>query len=80
TGYVITLGNGTSPAGLILGGSSAAINGGTLQFGNSEAVITVRGTTAVSSTLAGTNGLTLAGTGTLTLSNTSSGLYGMVNV
>ncbi|WP_163276998.1 hypothetical protein, partial [Klebsiella aerogenes] len=31
TGYVITLGNGTSPAGLILGGSSAAINGGTLQ-------------------------------------------------
>jgi autotransporter-associated beta strand protein len=80
TGETLTLGNGTEPAGLILGGSSAAITGGTLQFNGSEAVIVVRGTTVVSSTLAGTNGLTLAGTGTLTLSSVSSGLSGVVNI
>ena len=80
TGRTLTLGDGTSPAGLILGGSSAAINGGTLQFNGSEAVVVVRGTTVISSALAGTNGLTLAGTGTLTLSSASAELSGPVDI
>jgi autotransporter-associated beta strand protein len=80
TGKTLTLGDGTNPAGLILGGSSAAITGGTLAFGGSEAVVVVRGTAVVSSALTGTNGLTLAGTGTLTLSAASSGLSGVVNI
>jgi autotransporter-associated beta strand protein len=80
TGTTLTLGNGTNPTGLILGGSGAAINGGTLAFGGSEAVVVVRGTTSVTSALTGTNGLTLAGTGTLTLGAVSSGLSGFVNV
>jgi autotransporter-associated beta strand protein len=80
TGKTLTLGDGTNPAGLILGGSGAAINGGTLAFGGSEAVVVVRGTTSVTSALTGTNGLTLAGTGTLTLGAVSSGLSGFVNV
>ena len=74
TGRTLTLGDGTNPAGLILSGSSAAINGGTLAFGGSEAVVVVRGNTTVSSALTGTNGLTLAGSGTLTLSAVSAGL------
>jgi autotransporter-associated beta strand protein len=80
TGKTLTLGDGTNPAGLILGGSSAAISGGTLQFNGSEAVIIVRGTTVISSALAGTSGLTLAGTGTLTLSSASPGLSGPVDI
>ncbi len=76
----LTLGDGSNPAGLILSGSSAAITGGTLAFGGSEADVVVRGTTIVSSVLTGTNGLTLAGTGTLTLSAVSSGFSGFVNV
>lgn len=80
TGMTLTLGDGTNPAGLILSGSSAAINGGTLAFGGSEALVFVRGTTAVSSLLTGTNGLTLSGTGTLTLSSASAGLTGPVDI
>lgn len=80
TGHTLTLGDGTNPAGLILSGSSAAITGGTLAFGGSEAVVIVRSTTTVTAALTGTNGLTLAGTGTLTLGAASSGLSGVVNV
>jgi autotransporter-associated beta strand protein len=80
TGQTLTLGDGSNPAGLILGGSSAAITGGTLAFGGSEAAVFVRGTTAVSSTLTGTNGLTLSGSGTLTLSSASAGLTGPVDI
>ena len=78
TGFTITLGNGTNPAGLIMDGGSAAINGGTLQFNGSEAVIYAKGTSYITSTLAGTGGLTVSGSGTLVLSGAAGQLSGPV--
>jgi fibronectin-binding autotransporter adhesin len=71
TGFTITLGDGTDPAGLIMDGGSAAINGGTLAFGGSEAIIYAKGSSTISSAITGSNGLTVAGSGTLTLSPTA---------
>ncbi len=86
-GNTLTLGDGTNPAGLILGGSGSnvsGISGGTLAFGGSEGVIFIRSTSGsgntISSTITGTNGLTIAGAGWLTLSAVSSGLSGPVNI
>jgi len=72
TGHTITLGDGTDPAGLIMGGGSAAITGGTLAFGGSEAFIYAKGTSSISAEITGSNGLTLAGSGTLQLSTVAS--------
>jgi fibronectin-binding autotransporter adhesin len=71
TGFTITLGDGTDPAGLIIDGGSAAINGGTLAFGDSQAIIYAKGSSTISSAITGSGGLTLAGSGTLTLSPTA---------
>jgi fibronectin-binding autotransporter adhesin len=71
TGFTITLGDGTDPAGLIMGGGSAAINGGTLAFGGSQAIIYAKGSSTITSAITGSNGLTVAGSGTLTLSPTA---------
>jgi fibronectin-binding autotransporter adhesin len=71
TGFTITLGDGTDPAGLIMGGGGAAITGGTLAFGGSQAIIYTKGSSTISSEITGTGGLTLAGSGTLTLSPTA---------
>ena len=71
TGFTITLGDGTDPAGLIMGGGSAAITGGTLAFGGSQGIIYAKGSSTISSAITGTNGLTLAGSGSLTLSPTA---------
>ncbi len=82
TGFTITLGNGSNPAGLILSGSGAAITGGMLQFNGSEGVIIQRGSSTISSTIAGTNGMTLVGgtsSATLTVSSVSA-LSGAINV
>lgn len=68
TGFTIVLGDGSDPAGLIMGGGSAAITGGTLAFGGSQAIIYAKGTSTISSEITGSNGLTLAGSGTLILS------------
>jgi fibronectin-binding autotransporter adhesin len=79
TGFSITLGDGTDPAGLILDGGTAEILGGTLAFGGSEAFIYAKGSNTVSSEITGSNGLTLAGSGTLTLS-TVAALSGAITV
>ncbi len=78
-GQTLTVGDGTDPAGLIMEGT-AAISGGTLAFGASEAVIDVKATNTVSSAITGTGGLTLAGSGTLNLTGTAGGLSGPINV
>jgi autotransporter-associated beta strand protein len=78
-GDTLTIGNGSNPAGLILEGTTA-INGGTLAFGASEAVIDVKSTNTISSAVTGTGGLTLAGSGTLVLSGTAGGLSGPINI
>ncbi len=52
TGHTITLGDGTDPAGLIMGGGS-------------EAFIYAKGTSTISAEITGSNGLVLAGSGTL---------------
>ncbi len=74
TGHTLTLGDGTDPAGLILN-SSAAINGGTLAFGGSEAVMYAKGSTTnantITSTITGTGGITLSGSGQLNLNTAS---------
>jgi fibronectin-binding autotransporter adhesin len=93
SGKTLTLGDGTNPAGLILGGSSSNssnIKGGILNFGGSEAVIYSRSTgststpiapdSEISSEIRRTNGLTLAGEGNLLLSNASPLLTGPVNI
>jgi autotransporter-associated beta strand protein len=80
TGHTITLGDGTDPAGLIMDGGNAAITGGTLAFGGSQAIIYAKGSSTISAAITGTNGLTLAGSGTLTLSTASPGLSGAVTI
>jgi autotransporter-associated beta strand protein len=80
TGHTITLGDGTDPAGLIMDGGSAAITGGTLAFGGSQAIIYAKGSSTISAAITGTNGLTLAGSGTLTLGAASAGLSGAVTI
>jgi fibronectin-binding autotransporter adhesin len=78
TGFTLTLGDGTDPAGLIL--SNGIISGGTLAFGGSEALIYAKGSSvAISSTITGSNGLTLSGSGTLTLSAAST-LTGLISI
>jgi fibronectin-binding autotransporter adhesin len=78
TGFTITLGDGTNPAGLIL--SNGIISGGTLAFGSSEALIYAKGNSvAISSTITGSNGLTLSGSGTLALSAAST-LTGLISI
>jgi fibronectin-binding autotransporter adhesin len=62
----LTLGDGVDPAGLIM--TSSSLTGGKLAFGGSEAVVSLKGSNTISSTLVGTGGLTLAGSGSLTLS------------
>ncbi len=62
----LTIGDGTNPAGLIMNGS-AALNGGTLAFGASEAVLSLKSTNTISSTITGSGGLTLSGSGSLAL-------------
>ena len=79
TGHTITLGDGTDPAGLIMGGGSAAITGGTLAFGGSEAFIYAKGTSTISAEITGSNGLVLAGSGTLQLS-TAAALSGQITL
>jgi outer membrane autotransporter protein len=68
-GNTLTLGNGTTPAGLILNGG-ASITGGTLAFGGSEGIIWLAGqgsqgatpnTNTISAAITGTGGLTFAG-------------------
>ncbi len=67
SGKTLTLGDGANPAGLIL--VNGVINGGTLAFGGSEAIIQLKGSSgAIASQITGSNGLTLAGSGGLTLS------------
>ena len=55
--------------------STTAINGGTLAFGGSEAVIYVKGSTTnantVTSTITGSGGMTLSGSGQLNLNTAS---------
>jgi autotransporter-associated beta strand protein len=79
TGHTITLGDGTDPAGLIMGGGSAAITGGTLAFGGSEAFIYAKGTSTISAEITGSNGLVLAGSGTLQVS-TAAALSGRITL
>jgi fibronectin-binding autotransporter adhesin len=79
-GHTLTLGDGTDPAGLILnGGSGSGLTGGTLAFGSSEAVISINGSSTITSELTGTGGLTLDGSGTLTL-NTATDLTGPITI
>jgi len=63
-GNTLTLGTGTTPAGLILNGG-ASITNGTLAFGGSEGVIWIGGsssnTNAISAAITGSGGLTFAG-------------------
>ena len=80
TGHTLTLGDGTDPAGLIMGGGSAAITGGTLAFGGSEAFIYAKGSSTISAAITGTNGFTLAGSGTLTLSAAAPSLSGQITL
>jgi fibronectin-binding autotransporter adhesin len=77
--FTITLGDGSHPAGLIMDGGSAAITGGILAFGGSEAVIYASGSNSISAEVTGSNGLTLSGSGTLTLGAATS-LSGAVNI
>jgi autotransporter-associated beta strand protein len=79
SGFTITLGDGTDPAGLILEGS-AAITGGTLAFRGSQAFIYDKSTNTISAAITGTNGLTLTGSSTLTLSTASPGLSGQITI
>jgi autotransporter-associated beta strand protein len=79
SGNTLTIGDGADPAGLILEGT-AAINGGTLAFGASEAVVDVKATDTIASAVTGTGGLTLSGSGTLVLSGTAGGLSGPIIV
>lgn len=79
TGFTITLGDGTDGAGLIMEGT-AAITGGTLAFGGSQAFIYAKSSNTISAAITGTNGLTLTGSGTLTLSTASPGLSGEITV
>jgi outer membrane autotransporter protein len=63
-GNILTLGDGTNPAGLILNGG-ASISGGTLAFGGSEGVIWIGGlsnnTNTISAQITGSGGLTFSG-------------------
>ena len=78
TGYTLTLGNGTDPAGLIL--SNSNITGGTLAFGASEAIIYAKGASnTISSVITGSNGLTFESSNTLVLSSAEN-LSGAVNI
>jgi fibronectin-binding autotransporter adhesin len=79
SGDTLTIGDGTDPAGLILQDGST-ITGGTLAFGASEAVIDVKSTDTISSTVTGTGGLTLSGSGTLVLSGAAGQLTGPINI
>jgi fibronectin-binding autotransporter adhesin len=79
SGDTLTIGNGTSSAGLILEGTTT-ISGGTLAFGASEAVIDVKSTNTINSAVTGTGGLTLSGSGTLVLGGTAGGLSGPITV
>ena len=62
--HTLTLGNGSTPAGLILNGG-ASITNGTLAFGGSEGIIWFAGqstnTNAISAQITGSGGLTFAG-------------------
>jgi len=66
----LTIGDGVNPAGLSLA-ATTPISGGTLAFGNSEAVIWLGATSTINSILTGTGGLTVAGSGSLTLTGSS---------
>jgi autotransporter-associated beta strand protein len=80
TGFTLTLGDGTDPAGLIMN-DNAMITGGTLAFGGSEAVIYAKGTTnpnIINSTITGTGGMTLSGSGQLNLNAASQNTGGVV--
>ncbi len=63
-GNTLTLGNGSTPAGLILNGG-ASITNGTLAFGSSEGVIWIGGintnSNSISAAISGSGGLTFAG-------------------
>ena len=86
-GQTLTVGDGVSPAGVIINNSSstrAGITGGTLDFGTAEGIVTFNqrhqnnNGPYLNSVLAGSNGLTLAGGGsdqdvTLGGTNTYSG-------
>ena len=75
----LTLGDGVNPAGLILA-TGSQINGGTLAFGSSEAVIWMSGTNpTISSAITGSNGLTFTGSGGVTLS-TAANVSGQVTI
>jgi autotransporter-associated beta strand protein len=80
TGHTITLGDGTDPAGLIMDGGGAAITGGTLAFGGSEAIIWAKGTSTISAAITGTNGLVIAGTGTINLGAAAISLSGALTI
>lgn len=78
-GNTLTLGDGTNPAGLILG-KNTAITGGTLAFGGSEGVVWLGGSGAtISATISGSSGLTFAGSGAVTVS-TASTMAGSINI
>ena len=65
---ILTIGDGTDPAGLILAKNSQ-INGGTLAFGGAEGVVWLSGANAtISSQITGSNGLTFAGSGAVGIS------------
>lgn len=73
-GHTLTIGDGTHPAGLILGSGSSlsTISGGALAFGASQGVIwlgnTGSNTSTISSTITGSGGLIFAGSGGVNLS------------
>jgi autotransporter-associated beta strand protein len=81
-GHTLTLGNGSTPAGLILDGNASlgsSTSGGTLAVGASELVVWAGGTSSTTSSvttyapnniyalITGTGGITVAGAGTVTL-------------
>jgi len=91
TGFTLTLGDGTDPAGLILN-SGSSLSGGTLAFGGSEGVIWLGGANAtdkasalgttnatISSVITGTNGLTFAGSGGVAIS-TAANVSGPITI
>jgi fibronectin-binding autotransporter adhesin len=57
---------------MILNSNGLAISGGTLSFGDSEAIIFANSNATISSVLAGTNGLTKSGQASLVLASASS--------
>ncbi|MGD0461862.1 MAG: autotransporter-associated beta strand repeat-containing protein [Tepidisphaeraceae bacterium] len=75
----LTIGNGSSQAGIILNGGS--ISSGTLAFGAAEGTVyTSKAGSTISSNITGSGGLTTFGPGKLTLGGSNTGLSGGLNI